>query len=172
MSRSLGLVVACWLILGPAAASRAQTDAAGRYDGGWYGFGVYPDDALPSGAFGMDYVQVVPSGYLMMDRFGMVYQAPVIVSQAAAPLARSNANVNVRRETRPKPARPTTTRRRRPQTPVNYQLPTGSLHWPAGEGVLLYAPALRYQSYGGGAARSPYGTIYYDSMYKGWPLSY
>jgi hypothetical protein len=53
-----------------------------------------------------------------------------------------------------------------------YQLPTGSLSWGAAENVILYSPDLRYETYDGGYARSPYGTNDYGSMYKGWPLRY
>jgi hypothetical protein len=171
MSRILGLACALWLLIGYSPASRGQTDSSGSYEGGPYDYGtdVYHD--APSGAFGLDYVQVVPSGRLMMDRFGMVYQAPIVGNQPASASERVNVNANVRATARSRSAR-ARVRRAPALAPMSYQLPTGSLHWPAGEGVLLYAPALRYQSYGGGAARSPYGSINYGSMYMGWPLSY
>ena len=49
-----------------------------------------------------------------------------------------------------------------------YPLPTGSLDWPAANGVILYSPALRYQTYGDGYGRGPYGSVDCGIMYKGW----
>ena len=37
-------------------------------------------------------------------------------------------------------------------------------------GVVLYSPALRYQNYGGGYGRGPYGSIDCGMMYKGMSL--
>jgi hypothetical protein len=169
MNRTWAFVFALWLLLGSTTASRAQYDEAGRYDGGAYDYGVYSYDEMPSGAFGLNYVQVVPSGRLMIDRFGMVYQAPMVGGESAVSLARPN--VRARGEARSMPARRRAAARTPRRAQTIYPLPTGSLDWPAGQGVLLYSPALRYQSYGGGAARSPHGTIEYGSMYKGWLLS-
>ena len=55
---------------------------------------------------------------------------------------------------------------------VGYQLPTGSLDWPAASGVILYSPALRYENYGGGYGRGPYGTMDCGMMYHGMSLGY
>jgi hypothetical protein len=55
---------------------------------------------------------------------------------------------------------------------VGYQLPTGSLNWPGASRVLLYSPALRYENYGGGYGRGPYGTIDCGMMYHGMSLGY
>jgi hypothetical protein len=170
MTRIMGFIFALWLLIGSTTASRGQTYAAGPYEGGPYDYPTYAYDNAPFGAFGLDYIQTVPSGSLMMDRFGMVFQAPRIATQPAPAPQRASSNTRVRARSRPARMQPRA-RRAPVQAPGNYQLPTGSLHWSAGEGVLLYAPALRYQSYGGGAARSPYGSIDYGSMYHGWPIS-
>ena len=42
-----------------------------------------------------------------------------------------------------------------------YQLPTGSLGWNGANGVILYSPAMRHETYGAGYARSPYGVVNY-----------
>jgi hypothetical protein len=169
MNRTLGVICASFLILGATTAGRAQTDAFGRYENGSHDYGIYPYGDEPYGGFGMDYVQAPSSGGLVMDRFGMIHEAPVVGSRPVVAAER----VSVRSETRSRSAR---TRPRRAQAQAqargNYQLPTGALRWKGGEGVLLYSPALRYQSYGGGAARSPYGSIDYGSMWMGWPLSW
>jgi hypothetical protein len=161
MTRILGLTLALILIVAPA--TRAQTVsaypqecAATDYSGYFYG-------ELPFGGFGFDYVQSPTTGGLVMDRFGMLHPGPRVDSPPPVAAERPRAAVQ-----------PTVTRtksKRAAARPV-HQLPTGSLSRGASNGVILYSPELRYETYGGGYARSPYGTNDYGSMYKGWPLGY
>jgi hypothetical protein len=67
---------------------------------------------------------------------------------------------------------PSRTEAKRVQAQPRYQLPTGSLYWSGANSGILYSPAMRYQTYGGGYARSPYGAVDHSIMYKGWELGY
>ena len=153
----LSLVVVAFLSLSTPA--RAQSGAADPYVMEDEGYGGVSDDFSPYGGFGLEYSQPVRAGGLIMDRFGMLYRTPEVAPErsVAAPPARA-------RQARTGSSRVTA----RPR----YQLPTGSLYWPAASGVILYSPAMRYQSYGAGYGRGPYGSVDHGMMYKGWPLAY
>jgi hypothetical protein len=53
-----------------------------------------------------------------------------------------------------------------------YQIPTGSLGWNGANGVILYSPAARHETYDAGYARGPYGVVDYGHMSWGWPNGY
>jgi hypothetical protein len=167
MNRAFGLVLAVVLFSGLNTTTRAQTDDP------------------PFGGFGYDYAQVPPSNSIVLDRFWMPVQTPA-VGTAPAPAIRTSPTATVvttqpraaAAMTRPRvdPAAKRTARahRRYGMVPMqgSYQLPTGSLYWPAAAGVSLYSPAQRYQSYDFGYDKSPYGSIEYGSMYKGFLMGY
>jgi hypothetical protein len=60
------------------------------------------------------------------------------------------------------------------QVPAPYatQLPTGQLYWPGSYMTPGYVPFSRYQSYGSGYGRGPYGSNFYGGYYHGYLLRY
>jgi len=134
------------------------------------------------GGFGLDTMQAPVAGAFWLDRFGLL-QGPVPVQPVSVQAIPSVAPRRAR--TKPLPVQPTprvTPRRARTRpansaasgrvSPARYSLPTGSLAWPAERDVVLYSPELRYQSYGGGYGRGPYGAVDCGMMYKGMQLGY
>jgi hypothetical protein len=113
----------------------------------------------PHGGFGLELIQAPMPGTVMLDRFGIVYGVPDRESfvRVTAPLPRA-------RSSRSGPAKRTAR--------IGNQLPTGSLDWAGASGVMLYSPAFRYQNYGGGYGRGPYGTMDCGMMYHGMSLGY
>jgi len=163
MTRFYGSLLAGILFFEWAGAAQAQLvsgdpyEPGSAYDGYFYG-------NEPYGGFGLEFNQHVPDGSVIMDRFGMLY----VASRARTPQIMT-----------PPPSAPTRPRvresrsdTRRVQAQPHYQLPTGSLYWPGANSGILYSPEMRYQSYGGGYGRSPYGSVDHGSMYKGWWLGY
>ena len=108
----------------------------------------------------METIQAPLAGTFWLDRFGMVH-----ATEPAQPLPRvaraTPRNQNDRQRRRAAGFR-------RPGA----RLPTGSLQWPGSSGVVLYSPWLRYQSYGSGYGRGPYGNADCGIMYKGMWLGY
>jgi hypothetical protein len=130
-----------------------------------YGFlatdpGAFLDSLEPFGAFGFETMQTPFSGSVVMDRFGMVH-GTVYARPAASPPQPPRSRAKTGRTA----ASGRITRARHP-------LPTGSLNWPGANGVVLYSPAYRYQNYGGGYGRGPYGSIDCGMMFKGMALGY
>jgi len=156
MSRLFGsiLVVIVMSLSTPAHAQMTMADPNGRED---YGYGGYSYGYQTYGGFGLGYSQAVRAGGLIMDRFGMVHE---ISGVATAP-------ISLAPRVRARNARAGSSR---VAAQSQYQLPTGSLYWPAANGVILYSPAMRYRSYGDGYGRGPYGSLDHGIMYKGWPL--
>jgi len=159
MSRMFGLIVVLIVLGGVPDPAHAQTTMPDYYDMESDGYSGYFSGYQTHGGFGLGYSQAATAGALMMDQFGMQYRLPDVAPAptVAAPRARAGR------------ARAGT---RRAAAPSQYPLPTGSLYWPAANGVILYSPAMRYRAYGAGYGRSPYGSVDYSTMYKGWLLSY
>jgi hypothetical protein len=99
-------------------------------------------------------------GSVVMDRFGLVH-GPMDARPAPPPPQPPRS--------RTKTGRTTASGR---VVPTRYPLPTGSLNWPGASGVVLYSPADRYQNYGGGYGRGPYGSIDCGMMFRGMALGY
>ena len=162
MYRMLGLILVVIVLLSASAPTYAQMMPVGSF--GTEGY-EYRGDAVVAhayqtfGGFGFEYGQVPDAGGVMIDRFGMPYGIPVAVPRARrCGSAAATEAVACRFQPRRHPSRT--------------QLPTGSLYWPAANGVSPYSPAARYQAYGSGYAQSPYGGIDAGMMWMGWPLSY
>jgi hypothetical protein len=113
----------------------------------------------PYGGFGLETMQTPFAGTVWLDRFGMVR-----ATEPAQPMPRLAARGPGTKATSPAA--------RRQVSRTGARLPSGSLHWPGSSGVVLYSPGLRYQSYGGGYGRGPYGNIDCGIMYKGMSLGY
>jgi hypothetical protein len=152
-----GLALAMVIFLGWASRSAAQSvdDAYATVTTG-YSYFIY---AEPYGGFGMETIQVPLVGTFWLDRFGMSH-----ATQSAQPLPRVAARRPV--------AKTTGTAANRRISKSGARLPTGSLQWPGASGVVLYSPWLRYQSYGSGYGRGPYGNEDCGIMYKGMWLGY
>jgi hypothetical protein len=156
MIRWLGLSVAVVFAIGWASPAEAQK-VADPY--GWDAavYGVSPYRIEPYGGFGLETMQTPFMGTVVLDRFGLVHGTPLAQpsrgEKEPRPRGKTSAAVPSGRAAR-----------------VGFQLPTGSLNWAGASRVVLYSPALRYQNYGGGYGRGPYGTIDCGIMYKGWSL--
>jgi hypothetical protein len=157
-------VLIATILMSHALATCAQAQSTpyddGRFDPTASGVSNY--GSMPNGSFGIEYAQQVQAGSLVMDQYGLVYAIPMVesapqvaVAQPAAPSTRTSRSTTNRTKAKPR-----------------YQLPTGSLGWDGANGVILYSPATRHESYGSGFARSAYGVVDYGYMSKGWPMGY
>jgi len=161
MTRNFALSLAILFAFSLATTSHAQTTPYGGYVPEAPGYGVSSFPGHPYGGFGLEYTQPVVAGSLVMDQYGLVYAAPSVESAPAVVTAQPQL------QSRTRSSRSSSTRTvARPR----YRLPTGSLEWAGGTGVILYSDATRYETYGSGYARGPYGVVDYSHMSKGWPL--
>jgi len=179
-----GSISAGTVLLGLAAPAHAQTTMADWYGVEDYGYGGYSSGYQTYDGFGAGYIQAVVGGSVIMDRFGMLYRIPDVAPAPTSEGRRTedggrkklNGSSDVVAAPALRAARARAGRARagsgRVAAQPRYQLPTGSLYWPAANEVILYSPAMRYQSYGGGYGRDPYGSIDHGTMWKGWPLGY
>jgi hypothetical protein len=158
MIRWLGLSLIVVFSIGLASPAEAQM-AADPYgwDASTGGDLLYRIE--PTGGFGLETMQSPFAGMVVMDRFGMVHAAPIAQSPQHVPApqrrTRKGQAVMSRRVSRDE-----------------YQLPTGSLNWAGASNVVFYSPALRYETYGGGYGRGPYGSMDCGMMYHGMSLGY
>jgi hypothetical protein len=159
MSRTLGMFVVVIVLLSALTPARAQVTGADSYGMEYGGYRGSTYDNQPFGGFGFEYGQVARAGGMILDQYGIVRQAPGFAPAPTAPAPRARA-------------RQTLAGSSRVAARASFALPTGSLYWPGASGVILYSPATRYQSYGSGYGRSPYGSVDCSTMYKGWPLGY
>jgi hypothetical protein len=121
--------------------------------------------SMPNGSFGIEYTQPVVAGSWIMDQYGMVYRVPTI---EPAPRA---AEAKPALAARPGPRMAGSTANRA-KAKARYAVPTGSLGSSGSNGVVLYSPEARYETYGAGYGRGPYGVVNYGSMWWGWPTGY
>jgi hypothetical protein len=54
--------------------------------------------------------------------------------------------------------------------PYNYSLQQGQPYWPGSSMAPAYTPYSRFQSYGSGYGRGPYGSGFYSGYFRGLPL--
>jgi hypothetical protein len=152
MIRNLGLAMAFVVIGGLAPMSEAQTTP--------YDSGAQFRLNQSYGGFGLQYAQPVVNGGVVMDQWGMLHDVPYVpYIQPAAPLAPA----------RPVMAARTSRSAARVVAQPRYQLTTGSLGTTGSNGGILYTPGMRYEAYGNGYGRGPYGVSDYGHMWKGWP---
>jgi hypothetical protein len=157
----MGLALAVVLVASFGQGARAQSEYPGVVVGSGYA------------GFGLGYTQVIPSNSLVLDRWWMLQETPMVGSMspdAAASAAGTAPAVPAARATRPARSLARTGSRRldRSVTPTSEPLPTGSLDWGGSAVVPLYSPIQRYATYGQGYGVSPYGTADYGAAYKGY----
>jgi hypothetical protein len=158
MIRRFGLVLFTVFSIGSSAPAEAQIAAELKGSGAsTYGIGL--DQIEPYGGFGLETMQTPFVGTVVVDRFGMLHGTALAQPLPGVTAARPHIKGN-RYSTSGRAAR------------AGYSLPTGSLNWAGANGVILYSPALRYQNYGGGYGRGPYGSIDCGMMFKGMSLGY
>ena len=153
MIGSRGLTLTLVLLLGWASRSSAQTVADARVSVATI-YNKYIYAIEPNGGFGLETIQIPFAGAFWLDQFGLVHAI-----EPAQPLPRIAA-----RRSAPKSIVAPASHR---VSKTGARLPTGSLAWPGASGVVLYSPWLRYQSYGSGYGRGPYGNADCGIMYKG-----
>ncbi len=158
MIRGIGLGWIAVLSIGLSPRANAQM-ADHPYGADASPYGISPDHVEPFGGFGLETMQVPMAGTVVVDRFGLLHgnlraslSEPTTVPR---PRAKTSRSVPGRRVAR-----------------VGYPLPTGSLDWAGASGVVLYSPAMRYENYGGGYGRGPYGSVDCGMMYHGMSLGY
>jgi len=165
MTRTLALTAA--ILLSHALAASVQAQSTPYDDGGFVppANGVSNYGSVPNGSFGVEYTQPVVAGSWIMDQYGMVYTVPTVEpGPRAADAKRATA-------ARTAPRMSGSTANRAKAKP-RYPLPTGSLGSSGANGVVLYSPEARYESYGSGYGRGPYGVVNYGHMWWGWPTGY
>jgi hypothetical protein len=158
MVRCIGLGLFAVLSIGVSPPVNAQM-ADHSFGANAFPYGISPDDLGPYGGFGLETAQVLTEGAVVVDRFGLAHgnpraqrSQPVTVPRPRAKTSRAGQGRRVAR--------------------VGYQLPTGSLDWAGASGVIFYSPAVRYENYGGGYGRGPYGSVDCGMMYHGMSLGY
>jgi hypothetical protein len=166
MGRILGVVFGAWLLLDLVSGVSAQgvvnyPPASGHME---Y---VPPSYPAPE-AVGGQYVETFPSFAGSFDSTG-AYAVQPGVPYATQTRPATTVRVRVRN------LRATRTYSRgysQPPAPYATQLPQGQLYWPGSYMTPNYVPFSRYQSYGSGYGRGPYGSNFYGGYYKGFLLGY
>jgi len=162
MGRYLGVMFGAWLLLGLVSGVSAQgvvdyPPATGHM--------VYIPPSYPApGAVGGEYLETFPSFAGSVDSTGASAVQPVVPyatqTRPAATARVRGRNLRVARTYSQPPA------------PNATQLPVGQLYWPDSYMTPNYGPWSRYQSYGSGYGRGPYGSSFYGGYYKGFLLGY
>ncbi len=128
--------------------------------------GFVPPTAVNPAAVGSPYMETFPS-------FAGTYGFPLgLTVRPVTPFTTTTrpAAVARGRVRRPRAARAGNGVVNATPPPYATQLPTGQLYWP-GSGVSPnYSPYSRYQSYGSGYSRGPYGSNFYGGLWKGFWL--
>ena len=111
----------------------------------------------PYGGFGLQYAQALWARYgqafvtgAVWSWIGMAYALRIPVRSAGTRRAPPGRSWH---------AQTSRSHAGSPSGQPRYQLPTGSLDWPAASGVILYSPGDALRSYGSGYGRGPYGSI-------------
>ena len=163
MRRLMGLALAAVLVASFGQTARAQSE----YPAAVAGFGY--------AGFGLGYTQVIPSNSLVLDRWWMIEETPMVGSMLPEPGAARTPVATATPAPAPRGARPARSMARsgsrrldRSVMPASSPLPTGSLNWGGSAVVPVYSPAQRYAAYGQGYEVSPYGSADYGAAYKGY----
>jgi hypothetical protein len=166
MRRILGGMFGAWAFFGLAFGAQAQIAPGYPPATGHMEF-VYPTYPAP-GAVGAPYAETFPSftgtygapnAYVTQPRaYYPAQSAPAVVARGRSRNLFRGARTYVRGYN---------------QAPVySAQLPQGQLYWPGSYVTPNYTPATRFQSYGAGYGRGPYGSNFYGGMYQGYSMGY
>ena len=162
MGRILEVMFGAWLLLGLVSGVSAQGVVNYPPASGYF---VYIPPSYPAPeAFGSQYVETFPS---FAGSFGSTgadaVQPGVPYATQTRPAAAARVRGRNHRATRTSS---------QPPAPYATQLPQGQLYWPDSYMTPNYTPVSRYQSYGSGYGRGPYGSNFYTGYYQGFLLGY
>ena len=165
MGRIVQVMFGGWLLLGLVTAVSAQSVVNYPPASGHMVY-IPPAYTAPE-AVGGQYMETFPSFAGSYDTTGAYAVQQPGVLYSTQPLPANTARVRGRnlRATR-------TYSRGYSQAPAPYatQLPQGQLYWPGSYMSPYYMPFSRYQTYGSGYGRGPYGSNFYGGYYKGFVL--
>lgn len=165
MRRILGGMFVAWILAGLVSGANAQGVVGYPPADGHM---VYIAPSYPAaGAVGGQYVETYPSfagsygsagAYAVQPGFPYATQTRPAIGATAR-----GRNVRATR----------TYSRGYSQGPAPYatQLPVGQLYWPGSYVAPNYTPFSRYQNYGSGYGRGPYGSNFYGGYYHGYLLA-
>ena len=162
MSRIPEVMFGAWLLLGLVSGVSAQ--AVVNYPPATGNMVDVPPSYPAPEAFGGQYVETFPSFAESFD------SSSVYAVQPGVPYATQTRPATAAR-LRGRNLRATRTYSQ-PPAPYAMQLPQGQLYWPDSYLTPNYVPLNRYQSYGSGYGRGPYGSNFYGGYYKGFLLGY
>ncbi|MBV8129683.1 MAG: hypothetical protein JO114_18700 [Planctomycetaceae bacterium] len=162
MSRIPEVMFGAWLLLGLVSGVSAQ--AVVNYPPATGNMVDVPPSYPAPEAFGGQYVETFPSFAESFD------SSSAYAVQPGVPYATQTRPATAVR-VRGRNLRATRTYSQAP-APYATQLPQGQLYWPDSYLTPNYVPLNRYQSYGSGYGRGPYGSNFYGGYYKGFLLGY
>jgi len=162
MGRTLEVMFGAWLLLGLVSGVSAQGVVNYPPASGYF---VYIPPSYPAPeAFGSQYVETFPSFAGSFGSTGAYAVQPgVPYATETRPAAAARVRGRNHRATRTSS---------QPPAPYATQLPQGQLYWPDSYMTPNYTPVSRYQSYGSGYGRGPYGSNFYTGYYQGFLLGY
>jgi len=162
MSRIPEVIFGAWLLLGLVSGVSAQ--AVVNYPPATGNMVDVPPSYPAPEAFGGQYVETFPSFAESFD------SSSAYAVQPGVPYTTQTRPATAVR-VRGRNLRATRTYSQAP-APYATQLPQGQLYWPDSYLTPNYVPLNRYQSYGSGYGRGPYGSNFYGGYYKGFLLGY
>ena len=162
MSRIPEVMFGAWLLVGLVSGVSAQ--AMVNYPPATGNMVDVPPSYPAPEAFGGQYVETFPSFAESFD------SSSAYAVQPGVPYATQTRPATAVR-VRGRNLRATRTYSQAP-APYATQLPQGQLYWSDSFVTPNYAPLSRYQSYGSGYGRGPYGSNFYTGYYQGFLLGY
>lgn len=166
MGRNLGIMFGAWFLFGLVSGVSAQgvvdyPPATGHME-------FVPPSFPANAAVGGQYLETFPT------YAGTLAPSGAYATQPGVPYA-TQTRPAVAARVRGRNVRPMRTYSRgysQPPAPYATPLPQGQIYWPGSYMAPNYVPFSRYQSYGSGYGRGPYGSGFYGGYYKGFSLGY
>jgi hypothetical protein len=178
MKGIVGSALALGLLLGASVEARAQ---AANYPPAAGHMVIIPPIFPSPNAIGSAYVETFPS-FEPVDIPGPNYEEPVVEpgplndeaakgarAQRPAPQKKAAKTQAGLRRRRLQPNRTYSRGYNLAPAPYATELPVGQLYWPGAYLAPSFTPDSRYQTFGSGYRRSPYGSNFYGGYWKGWP---
>jgi hypothetical protein len=166
MTRNVGCIVgSCLVFVLTSSAGAQEVVNYPPADGMMY---TLPPQYAAPGGLGSEYTETPPavsSGTTAPNAYAAQPAAPY--SYQTAPARRAIARLRAGRA-----ARQYTRGYSQPPAPYSTALPQGQIYWPGSFMAPSYTPLSRYQTYGSGYGRGPYGSGFYSGYYKGFSLGY